>query len=288
MKDTDPGADLGGFPSWYREIFPAGKQTGFYHKLAQHAVVCVERSPRTLVLSFDNLTQAGNPRYDREAWAGKFLADNNFSHMGIFAQHPSWFRAQDLIDFLTRQRDMGYFARYEKVILTGTSMGGFGALTFSSLVPGATVIAFSPQSTLDAALTPWEPRFKVGKRQDWTLAHSDAARETAQADKVFVIYDPFETPDRLHAERIQGGNVVPLRAPGMGHKTALVLRQINQLKSVMSEAMDGDLTQRRFAELIQPRKINPDYKINMRHQLRARNHPKLESLLVDAIRSRVA
>ncbi|MDB2662617.1 hypothetical protein N9Y61_02110 [Paracoccaceae bacterium] len=38
-------------------------------------------------------------------------------------------------------------------------MGAFGALGFAHLAPGSTVIAFSPQTTLDQSIAPWDRRF---------------------------------------------------------------------------------------------------------------------------------
>ena len=37
----------------------------------------------------------------------------------------------------------GFFDRFDKVLFVGASMGGFGALNYASVVPGATVLAFS-------------------------------------------------------------------------------------------------------------------------------------------------
>ncbi|MEZ5868571.1 MAG: hypothetical protein R3D46_09035 [Defluviimonas denitrificans] len=51
-------------PNWYAEIFPAGKHDGFYERLGEHALSFVERSTQQLVVSFDNLSDAGYPYHD--------------------------------------------------------------------------------------------------------------------------------------------------------------------------------------------------------------------------------
>ena len=156
-------------PQWYKEIFPGGPRTGFYENHARHALLFVERSPEVLVVSFDNLAEAGGRHLAREPWAGKFIADNGWSHLSIFAHGPTWFRDATLIERLENLRNSDFFKRFRKVVFCGTSMGGFAALTFARLSPGSTVIAFSPQSTLAAELVPWEVRFRKGRGQDWTL-----------------------------------------------------------------------------------------------------------------------
>lgn len=267
--------DMGGFPSWYKEIFPAGLRDGFYQKFGNHSAVFVERSKSRLVVSFDNLSEAGNPRFDREAWAGKFCADNNWSHLGVFAQTPSWFRDNLLIGFMEKLAKDGFFREFDQVAFCGTSMGGFAALTFSRLAPGSTVVAFSPQTTLAKQLVPWERRFAKGRVQDWSLSYSDAAEHTHKATKIYVIYDPFFEPDRKHFERLSGNNVIPLRGFGLGHKSALVLKRMDCLKPVMRGGIEGTLTTSEFYQLIRSRKSNYLYRMNVEGYLTERNRPEM-------------
>lgn len=287
MMDGETEMELGGPPSWYKEIFPTGPQTGFYHKFAEHAVVCVERDLKTLVISFDNLSQTKNKRFDRDAWASKFLADKNVSHMGIFANAPTWFRDMNLIAFLEEKRDSGYFNKFQNVVLTGTSMGGFAAITFSSLIPESTVVAFSPQSTLDTKLVPWEDRFKRSRRRDWSLPYSDAAKEIKAAKAIYLIFDPLERNDRLQAGRLQGDNVIPLKAPGLGHKTAFVLRHMQSLKPIMEQGIDGTLTLQSFSDLIECRKTSTKYRKNISTKLRETGHPRLQKIFLMGVRKRM-
>ena len=150
---------LMGVPLWYQDIFPQGEFDGFYRKLGNHAVNYIERDPMQLVVTFDNLAEAGGRHYARDAWAAKFIVDNGWSHLGVFAGGPTWFRDQRLIDYLSNLKAEGVFRQYPNVALTGTSMGAFGALAFAHLVLGSTVIAFSPQTTLDQSIAPWDRRF---------------------------------------------------------------------------------------------------------------------------------
>ncbi|RLJ58921.1 putative esterase [Litoreibacter meonggei] len=286
MMDAAAHPDADDLPSWYQEIFPAGPCNGFYQKFEHHAVMCVERDPNVLVVSFDNLAEAGNKNMKREAWAGKFLSDLGVSHMGVFSQGPTWFRDQSLVTYLTMLRDQGFFRRFSRVVFCGTSMGGFAALAFASLSPGAVVMAFSPQSSLDAELVPWEPRFRKGQAQNWELLHSDGAAEIEQASKVYVVYDPFEPLDCAHVDRLSGEHVVRLPAPGLGHKSALVLRRMDRLKSVMASAIQGDLSPLSFAKMIRNRKDIYLYKVNMVNLLTAKNRHTLSAQFAKAFRAR--
>ena len=286
MMDAAAHPEADDLPSWYQEIFPAGLRNGFYQKFENHAVMCVERDPSVLVVSFDNLAEAGNKNMKREAWAGKFLADLGVSHMGVFSQGPTWFRDQSLVSYLTMLQDQGFFRRFSRVVFCGTSMGGFAALAFASLSPGAVVMAFSPQSSLDTALVPWETRFRKGQAQNWAMPHSDGATEIEQASKVFVVYDPFEPLDCSHVDRLSGEQVVRLPAPGLGHKSALVLRRMDRLKPVMASVIKGDLTPLSFAKMIRNRKDIYLYKVNMVNHLNAKNRHTLSARFSKAFRAR--
>lgn len=257
-------------PSWYMEIFPAGTQDGFYHKFGYHAASFVDRGAQQLVVSFDNLSDAGYPYPDIEPWAGKFIREQGWSHLGIYSRGPSWYRDPKLIDFLQNLRAQGFFKRFDKVAMIGTSMGGFAALTFSALSPGAIVAALSPQTNLAPKNVPWEQRFRKAQNQDWTLPFSDAAEHTRAASKVYTLYDPFLIPDKKHVMRLPQDNVTHLKAFGFGHKSAVVLRRMDLLKSMMSGMITGSLTTEQFYKDIRDRKTVYMYRKSMEDHLSTR------------------
>ena len=242
------------YPIWFSEITPAGSRQGFFHWLGNHGAAFVQRSAAQLVVTFDNLHNVGDARPERDPWAAKFCAERNFSHLGIMSQSSDWFRDAALIDFFAKLARDGFFAQFDRVCFAGTSMGGFGALSFAALAPGCNVIAFSPQSTLNSALVPWEKRFANGRAADWSLPFSDAAETIAPVGRAYIIHDPFFVPDRMHATRLQGPEVIHLKAFGFGHKTALVANRMGLLKLIMEKGIEGTLTEAEFYRLIRARK----------------------------------
>lgn len=273
-------------PSWYAEIFPAGTNDGFYHRFGEHAASFVDRGKDQLVISFDNLSDAGYPDLDIEPWAAKFVRDQGWSHLGIYARGPSWYRDQRLIDFLEGLELEGFFLQFKNVALIGTSMGGFAALTFARLCPGATVVALSPQSTLSASLVPWENRFGKGRAQNWELAYSDAAESMDKIKKAYVLYDPFFGADRKQVMRLPQANIVHLKGFGFGHKTAVVLRRMELLKDVMLYAITGSLTPAEFYSAIRPRKDIYLYRLSMETHLRERGQEDRIPAFLGAFRRR--
>ena len=283
---TEKTGPIGGLPVWLSEILPAHSRPGFYEKLGSHAACFVDRGPQQLVVSFDNLSDAGNPNYDVEPWAAKFLRDQGWSHLGILAPGPSWFRDAQLINFLDHLAADGFFHQFEKVAFVGTSMGAFASLVFSDLAPGSNVVALSPQSTLDSSLVPWEHRFRKGQVQDWTLPYSDAANSLARTDRAYVLFDPFVEPDLLHINRLPQDRLTLLKGFWFGHKTAVVLRRLDLLKPVMTAAIKGTLSEKDFYRQIRDRKNLLLYRRNVEAHLTSRGRERLVEGFRNAFQAR--
>lgn len=233
-------------PLWFADLAPGGSGEGFFEKTPRHALMFVRRPRPILFVSFDNLSNVNDRSPERGPWAYKFARDLTISHLGVMAYGKMWYRDADLIARFERLRDEGFFEGYERVVFAGSSMGAFGALVFASLVPGAHVLAFNPQSTLDRDLVPWEDRYWIGQRQDWTLPLSDASKLLEEAARVSVFYDPYFAPDRQHFERLEGPNVTGYKCWFSSHKSAVFLRKIDALKPIMEAGVLGELTPQLF------------------------------------------
>jgi len=202
------------------------------------------------------------------------------------AAGPTWFRDAKLIRLLEGLKADGFFAGFEHVALSGSSMGGFGALSFASLAPGSTVIAFSPQITLDTSILPWESRFPKGRAQDWTLPYSDAREGLQHAGRVYAVYDPFQKSDRNHVDLIEAPNLIKLKAFGMGHRTSLVLRRMEQIKPVMQHGIEGTFDEAGFNKMIRSRKDIFVYRQTMEHYLAERGQNDRAARFVAAFKRR--
>ena len=277
----DPAPSL---PPWFAEIHTGGNAQGFYTRLEHHAIICVRRDVRRLVVTFDNLSNVHDLSAAREPWAYKFVRDNNCSHLSVMARRKDWYRDPQLIAYLERLASDGFFRDFAKVFLTGTSMGGFAALAFSSLAPGATVISFNPQTTLDESLVPWETRFRMGRQRDWSLPYSDCAFEIDDIEKAFIFYDPFFEPDRRHVERLEGDNVIRLKTWFSGHYSPTFLRRADLLKPVMQQALDDTLTPATFYSLFRGRRHLPWYRKSLEGSLVERGHAALATRVAPAFR----
>lgn len=250
---------------WLDEIGPCGTASGYLQADPRHPMLFVRRRRPVLLVSFDNLSNVNDHTPGRLPWAYKFARDNQISHLGVYAHLPDWYRDAGLIARLEKLAGEGVFQGYERCVFAGSSMGAFAALSFARLVPGASVLAFNPQSTLDEALVPWETRYRAGRRQDWSLPYGDAADAVAGLGRAYVFYDPYFEPDRRHIRRLLDapgakGRVVEMKCWFSNHKSAVFLRKIEALKPVMQAALMGELTEAGFYALYRGRRRLPWYR----------------------------
>ncbi|MFX0543622.1 glycosyltransferase family 2 protein [Roseovarius sp. S4756] len=254
QDDSDSPDDASETPRWLDDLRPGAEGEGFFEKNLRHSLMFVKRPSDRLLVTFDNLSNVNDESVLREPWAYKFAADSGFSHLGVMAHVSDWYRDEGLIRRFEALVAEGFFEGYERVVFAGVSMGGYASLAFSSLVPGAHVVAINPQTTLDPDLVPWETRYENGQRQDWTLPLGDGAAVTQGAGRVNVFYDPYFELDRQHIERFHGDNIRIFNCWFSKHKTAVFLRKIGALKPVMTRCIMDELTEAEFYDLYRARR----------------------------------
>lgn len=236
-------------PDWLASFAQDDVTRGFFIYEKQFSIQFSDRRSDKLYVSFDNLGNARSSEKLRDPWGYAFAKKMGWSHLGVMAYQPKWFRHARLYKQFDWLKETGFFERYKQVIFSGTSMGGYAACAFSSIAPGSYVVAFSPQSTLDNSITPWDRRYHSGTVADWTGPFADAAAELQAARKAWIIFDPLVPEDRQHAARLANPNVELLSARYSGHFTAQYLAQIGILSTVMRDAVDGNLSPSRFRNL---------------------------------------
>lgn len=213
-----------------------------------------------LVVSFDH---HGAGKKSATPWAEKFVTEQGWSLLGVTSRASTWFRARDLHEAMAGIADRGLFSLFDRVVFIGASMGGYGASAFSSLCPGATVVATSPQSTLDLRIAPWDGRYGGGSRQDWNGRFADAAAEAAAAGQVIIAYDPQVPEDERHVSRYGTHNLLALPAHYLGHAVVASFLEMKVLKPFMLESIQGTMTRDRFAAIVARRRRALAYYSNL-------------------------
>ncbi|MFC0200059.1 hypothetical protein [Paracoccus rhizosphaerae] len=249
------------------------KDEEFVHDLPSHRLQ-YRPGGSTLIVSFDNAARVDKEAYvDRKSWGESFYLREKHSLLGVIARETDWYRNRKLIRTLEEWAKCGFFRSFDRVVLTGGSMGGFAAMTFASLVPGCIVIAFSPQSTLDPKIALSDNRFPSSRRYSWRLPYSDAAANVAAAGKAYIIYDNLLHLDRWHVARLPDAeHIYKLPIPGCGHGGTPVINQIGFFKEITRGMISGKMEAGRFRRLVRMRRRSSLYYFTLVDHAEYRGH----------------
>ncbi len=259
---------------WPKVAGALAGEHGFFRAKIEHSLLFIPRSD-VLVVTFDNLDLALEKRRDQRPWGFDFIAKQGWSMLGVMASGWTWYRDDWLFDQFDQLAREGFFAGFRRVVFYGASMGGYGACTFARAVAGADVVAISPQTSLDKSLIPWETRYRKASARDFTDRYGDGAEGIRTAGQVYVFYDPYQDADARHADRLQGKQVMKLRAPLLGHRLGSSLGQMGVLSPLILAALEGRLTETEFYRALRCRHRFPRYQRELFQRALARGRPDL-------------
>ena len=261
----------------------AGKDGWYRPGTNGHSFLYVPRDPDTLVVTFDNLDIAMTKREDRRPWGYSFIEAQGWSMLGVLAGGWTWYREPWVYDQFDALKGSGFFGQFRRVVFYGASMGGYAACAFSPAAPGCDVVAISPQSTVDKSVVPWETRYKVVWDRDFSGHYGDAAKVSQAANRVSILFDPYEPLDAQHAARFTGDNVQQLRAPLLGHRLGSSLNQMGILSPIILGALNGTLTTGDYYQMLRTRRSFPRYQRELFNRAVEKGHTTLAKALGEHI-----
>ena len=235
----------------------------------------LRRSPE-LIVTFDNLSSVGQFT-PAQPWLLARSERAGVSILGLIAKRKDWYRNADTAALITDLAQAEFFAQFARVTFMGASMGGFAALAYSALVPGAHVLAFSPQSTLAPALVPFDRRYRYAqKKWDWTGPEFvDAAASVPAAASVTLVYDPFEREDKLHAQRLDGPNVRHIHTDHLGHRAIRVMKDAGGLDELVAGLATGNFDPIAYAKAARGRRGTLFWQRSLLGAAEAKGHLRL-------------
>lgn len=243
----------------------------------EHWASFVRRGP-TLLVSFesaaDTLARPGGLPLGID-----FVEDKGWSLLHIVAEGETGFRSSAMFDFLDALSEDETLQAYERTVFYGAGLGGFAACAYSVVLPGARVVAFAPRATLDPRHAPWDSRDRALRRRDVCGRYADAPALAEAAIQVFVLYDPHDAPDAMHASLYSASNTTRLACPFCGPQPEEVLQKIDILHALIEQAAQDRLDALAFARLFRARRQSGIYLRNMLLALDGRDKPVMTARL---------
>ncbi len=252
-----------------------GEARGAFERLgSRHAALFVDESPKVLLVTFERMDIMALRGVDVPLGLG--IADRHgWSLLTLLAKSESGWRDASVYGYLDRLVDDGFFEDFDRVVFYGSGLAGYAAATFSVVAPGSTVVALAPRATLDAGRARWDGRHSRLRRADFSSRYGYAPDMLDGAAEAFVIHDPWEIEDAMHASLFRGDHVHNIGFRGIGPDPEATLRATVTLVPLIEAACEGRLTVTHAAQLWRARRNHAPWQRLVLERAEDRGRPAL-------------
>ncbi|WP_151720407.1 phosphoadenosine phosphosulfate reductase [Gemmobacter serpentinus] len=239
--------------SWLARLDEICADEGYFEPLgARHHAFFADEGP-TLIVSFETVEQV-RARKDQMPFALSVAAPRGWSQLCILSEGETWYRDPAVYRYFDRLVDDAFFEDFDRVLFYGAGMGGYAACAFSVCAPGATVLAAAPRATQDPAVAGWDRRTLDARRLNFTDRFGFAPDMVEGTGEVFILHDPRDVMDAMHAALFTRPFVTQLRTPFLGARPDQALDAMGLLPGLLADAAEGRLSATRFARLWRSRR----------------------------------
>jgi hypothetical protein len=260
---------------WLDIMDEIGDEAGYFERVGHRHSSFFSDMGTTLLVSFETLAGVRGAGGGQMPLGYQIAAPRGWSSLSILAHGDTWFRDPAVYGYFDRLIDDAFFEDFDHVVFYGAGMGGYAAAAFSVAAPGCTVLTMAPQATLDTDLADWDQRFRKARRLDFSSRFGFAPDMCEGADRVFIVYDPIQQVDAVHAAMFRGPHVTKLRARHIGRDPQAELARINVLRPLLDAACTGTLNGHRFWRLWRTRRNSAHYLGRLVGRLQNKSRPQL-------------
>lgn len=291
MQDTnisfDP--DLADLPKgeWLTQLAATAQEHGFFQPLGRKHFSTLVRKGATLLVSFETVQGIRGLSDDAEPLGWSMVRAHGWSNLCITSDGDTWFRDRHVIALFDRMIDEGFFDEFDTILFYGAGPCGYAAAAFSVAAPGARIFAIQPQATLDPRVAEWDERFFEKRRVDFTSRYGYAPDMLDACDRAYVLFDPVERLDAMHAALFTRAGVTQFRLRNMGDAIQSDLMQMKVLMPLLEQAAEGTLDEAEFATLYRARRTYPGYLRRVMAALDAQERTDLVYMMARNVTSRM-
>lgn len=262
MQDATVGT-IGRRPSansdWFARIEALGAEAGYFRRLgSRHAALFLDQSP-ILLVTFETVQSIRQGQAGQLPVGYQIAKGRGWSHLCLIADGETWYRDGAVFAYFDQLVDDGFFDGFDQIVFYGAGMAGYAAAAFSAAAPGATVIAVQPQATLDPRVAGWDPRWPEMRRTSFTDRYGYAPDMIEGAAQVFIIHDPEQVLDAMHASLFMRPYVTYLPCRNLGRDIGAALTEMHILPSMLAAACTGTFDARMFAIFYRARRNHRPY-----------------------------
>ncbi|SEP00926.1 hypothetical protein SAMN04490248_11953 [Salinihabitans flavidus] len=292
MQDAPNGFDtpMLGLPpqGWLDALEEIAQEHGTFARLgAHHVAALVEDQFSTLLVSFETLQQIQDRDDTGQPLGFELVRELGWSNLAMVSNGETWFRDPAIYDYFDHLIDEGFFDEFDRVLFYGAGSGGYAAAAFSVAAPGATVLAISPQATLDPRIAGWDTRYTHMRRVSFTDRYGYAPEMIEAAEHGFVLFNPNDTMQAMHAALFARANVTLLQTPYLGDDIEQALVEMQVLYRLLARAGAGRLDRASFAKLFRARRDYQPYLRRLLAMAERKEHYYLQAILCGHVINRM-
>lgn len=260
---------------WFRLLDAHGDIHGFHAGLGPRHGALFTEDDGTLLVTFEEAAALrrsttglpfGLAAAGREGW----------SQLCLYCEGDTFFRDPLVYGFFDELVDTGFFDHFDRVLFHGAGPCGQAAAAFSVASPGAEVLLVRPLATLAPHLAGWDRRYLAARRADFATRYGEALEMLEAAGRVWVIFDPQEHADAMHAALFAGAGARLLACPNLGSTPERDLAQMDLLVPMLRAAGKGRFDPAIFFRLYRRRHRHAPYLARVLERLRAAGRRGLE------------
>lgn len=187
----------------------------------------------TCVVTFDSFTD--HHTLDRVGFGERFLEAHGIDGVHVMQRDNDWYQHAETGAAMERVREA--VAGFGRVVAYGSSMGAYAAIRLGQLAGAGTVLALSPQFSVDPRVAPWERRWKASSARFRPVWERTLPLPTRA--QVWVAYDPADLDRRHVALYARWMRLGLIGLPNAGHPVTGFLAQLGLLQEAIL-AVCGD------------------------------------------------
>ncbi len=268
---------------WLTKLSQIAEAHGDFTALGTEHFAAFVNGNDTLFVSFETVQGIRSLSEAQSPLGWELSRALGWSSLCLVSNGDTWFRDAEIYAFFDNLIDDGAFDAYERVVFYGAGPCGYAAAAFSVASPGATVVAIQPQATLDPTITNWDPRFVSKRRTDFSSRYGYAPDMLDAASEAFIIYDPSETFDAMHAALFSRPNVTKLRVRHLGGAIQTQFINMEILFRILAKASVGKLNPATFAQIWRVRRDHPPYLRNLLAAIDNQGHDYRSKVLCEYV-----
>jgi hypothetical protein len=227
--------------SWLACLEAIAEDSGYLEPLGDRHWAFFHDDGPVLFVTFETMEAIRTRAPSQMPLGWEVAKAHGWSHLCLIADGPTWWRDRRVWGYFDRLVDDAFFEDFDRVCLFGAGPGGYAAAAYSVAAPGSTVLLVRPRATLDPAIAGWDNRDRAARRFDFTSRYGFAPDMTEGAGCVFVLFDPREPIDAMHAALFRRPWMTRLAAPHLGAAPEAALAQMGLLVPLIEAATEGRL-----------------------------------------------